>query len=111
MRNAILITLVGILLVSLLTIGVIYALPSDPQAEPISSSSSPSPLEQPDAYPYLLKAYNGKLAVFTDDLIEPDLVFDIYLKTLPEFDQKQLEQGIRVQTYEKLTALIEDYIS
>ena len=111
MRNAILITLVGLLLASLLTIGAIYALPDDPQPEPAPSSSAPSPLEQPDAYPYLLKAYNGKLAVFTDDLIHPNLVFDVYLKTLPEFDQVQLQQGIRVQTYEELTSLIEDYIS
>ena len=111
MRNAILITLVGILLVSLFIIGVIYALPTQPQASSPSSSSVPSPLEQPDAYPYLLKAYDGKLAVFTKDLVQPDLVFDIYIKTLPAFDQEQLQQGIRVQTYEKLTSLIEDYIS
>ena len=111
MRNAVLIPLVGILLGSLLTIGAIYALPEEPQPKPSSSSSLPSPLEQPEAYPYLLKAYQGKLAVFTEDLIHPDLVFDVYLKTLPELDQQQLQQGIRIQTYEELTSRIEDYIS
>ena len=49
--------------------------------------------------------------MFTDDLVEPDLVFDVYVRTLPEYDQQQLERGVRVKDYDKLTALIEDYIS
>ena len=109
MRNAILLTLIGIILVSLVTIGVVYALPEESGGP--SSSSEPPTLEDTSQYPYLLRTYDGKLAVFTDDLVQPDLVFDVYVRTLPEYDQEQLEHGIRVESYDKLTSLIEDYIS
>lgn len=112
MRNAILLTLVGIIAVSLLTVGVVYALPQESPAE-LSSGGSAENVSSEDisGYPYLLRSYDGKLAVFTDDLVEPDLVFDVYVRTLPEYDQQQLERGVRVKDYDKLTALIEDYIS
>ena len=58
-----------------------------------------------------LRPAEGKLAVFTDDLVQPDLVFDVYVRTLPELDQQQLSRGIRVKTYDELTSMIEDYIS
>lgn len=78
MRNAILLTLVGIVAVSLLTVGVVYALPQESPAE-FSSGASAEALSSEDTsgYPYLLRSYDGKLAVFTDDLVEPDLVFDV----------------------------------
>ena len=112
MRNAILLTLVGIVAVSLLTVGVVYALPQESPAEFSSGASAEAlPSEDTSGYPYLLRSYDGKLAVFTDDLVEPDLVFDVYVRTLPEYDQQQLERGVRVKDYDKLTALIEDYKS
>ena len=90
MRNAILLTLIGVIAVSLITIGVVYALP--PQTPSVLTPS-------------------GASAVFTDDLVQPDLVFDVYVRTLPELDQQQLSRGIRVKTYDELTSMIEDYIS
>ena len=107
MRNAILLTLVGIVAVSLLTVGVVYS----PAEFSSGASAEALPSEDTSGYPYLLRSYDGKLAVFTDDLVEPDLVFDVYVRTLPEYDQQQLERGVRVKDYDKLTALIEDYIS
>ena len=112
MRNAILLTLVGIIAVSLLTVGVVYALPQEgPGSQASSMGAAEASSEDTSGYPYLLRSYDGKLAVFTDDLVEPDLVFDVYVRTLPEYDQRQLERGVRVRDYDKLTALIEDYIS
>lgn len=112
MRNAILLILVGIIGVSLITIGAAYAIPQEvpseliPSSTPIISSS-----QDKSEGPFLLRTYDGKLAVFTSDLVEPDLLFEVYVRTLPISDQKALEKGVRVETYEKLTALIEDYIS
>ncbi|MCI8648854.1 MAG: hypothetical protein HFG20_01925 [Anaerotruncus sp.] len=112
MRNAILISLAGILLVSLITIGIVYAIPQKQPPE-LSPSSMPAPpvVEDTTGYPYLLRTYEGKLAIFTNDLVTPDLVFDVYVKTLPEYDREELERGVRVEDYEKLIARIEDYIS
>ncbi|MBE6907391.1 BofC C-terminal domain-containing protein [Marasmitruncus massiliensis] len=112
MRNAILLILVGIIVVSLITIGAAYALPQEVPIELVPSSMPEPPAsENTSGYPYLLRTYEGKLAVFTTDLVEPDMVFDVYVRTLPAADQKALEKGVRVETYEELTALIEDYIS
>lgn len=108
MRNAILLTLAGIFLVSLITIGIAYATPADAGESPSVSESAPEPAGDEM---YLLRAYEGKLAVFTQDLVTPDLVFDVYVRTLPEYDREQLERGVRVGSYEELTKLVEDYIS
>ena len=112
MRNAILLTLIGVIAVSLITIGVVYALPPQtPSVLTPSGASEQIVSEDTSNYPYLLRTYEGKLAVFTDDLVQPDLVFDVYVRTLPELDQQQLSCGIRVKTYDELTSMIEDYIS
>ncbi|MEM1484777.1 hypothetical protein V6615_07815 [Oscillospiraceae bacterium PP1C4] len=112
MRNAILLSLIGVILVSLITIGAVYALPQDtPAGLTPPSSSVPYSSEETSGYPYLLRTYEGKLAVFTTDLVQPDMVFDVYVRTLPELDKEELERGVRVENYDKLTALIEDYIS
>ncbi len=114
MRNAVLLTLGGTVILILLIFLAAYSAPEKtPQLAESSSSSSSSQIsvQESSSWPYLLRAYEGKLAVFTDDLVQPEMVFDVYIKTLPEYDQKELERGIRVENYEKLTALIEDYIS
>ena len=62
-------------------------------------------------YEYLLKEYEGRLAVFKKNSTEPDMVFDLLIKMLPQYDQEQLKQGIYVKDYRELVDLIEDYIS
>ena len=76
MKNAVLLTLAGVFIISLITLGIAYAMPTAAQ-----------------------------------DLVTPDLVFDVYVRTLPETDQEQLQRGIWVASYDKLTELVEDYIS
>lgn len=111
MRNAILLTLAGIFLISLLTIGITYLLPPPPPPVRPEPSSSAQIAPNRTEFPYLLRAYDGKLAIFTSDLVTPDLVFDVYVRTLPEYDQEQLARGVRAKSYEDLTKLVEDYIS
>ena len=53
----------------------------------------------------------GKLAVFLPDKQTPEIVFDVYLSTLPAYDRGQLQLGVPVQDYEELVKRIEDYIS
>ena len=62
-------------------------------------------------YEYLLKEYEGRLAVYKKNSTEPDMVFDLLIKMLPEYDQEQLKQGLYVRDYRELVDLIEDYIS
>lgn len=62
-------------------------------------------------YQYVLKDYGGKLAVFEADSVTPDIVFNVYVKNLPEFDAGELASGVYVRDSEELGRLIEDYIS
>ena len=64
-----------------------------------------------NAVQYYLREHNGKLAVFAPDSDVPELVFDVYLSTLPAYDRGQLQMGIPIYSYEELVQRIEDYIS
>ena len=48
---------------------------------------------------------------FREHVLEPRMEFDVPVRVLPEFDQRQLEAGIYVEDYQTLVSLIEDYIS
>lgn len=78
-------------------------------AEPSSSQSSQDPA--PEETTYVLGEYNGRVSVLSPATREPEMIFDIFIRTLPDIDQELLRQGIQVSTYEELTRLIEDYIS
>ena len=62
---------------------------------------------------YYIRGYEGELAVFREKNSEqPMMIFGgIYLHQLPEYDRRQLEEGIYVKDYQTLTMLLEDYIS
>lgn len=80
----------------------------DPQAA--QQIVSGEPVQEPD-YRYLLRIEGGRLTVYLKGEQEPQMEFDIAVRTLPELDQRQLEEGIYVPDYPTLVALIEDYIS
>ena len=60
---------------------------------------------------YIIKGYEGKLAVFIGDKSEPEILFDVYLHHLPDVDRLKLQEGIRVDDYQELLRLLEDYTS
>lgn len=77
---------------------------NEPAASIAAERISPKPR-------YLLKGYEGKLAVFIIGKEEPELVLDRYLHHLPDVDRLKLEEGIEVVEYADLLRLIEDYTS
>lgn len=59
---------------------------------------------------YRVKAYNGKIAVFVDGDAEPIHTLDSpYVRDLPEYDQKLLENGIIANSNTELLQILEDY--
>lgn len=58
---------------------------------------------------YVLKEYNGKLAVFEMDSENPVEVFSVFVNTLPQVDRDLLKNGIIASTKAELLRLIEDY--
>lgn len=85
------------------------SLPEPSDAPP--ELSAPSPSQPEEAAGYLLGEYGGRVSVLSPATREPEMIFDIFVRTLPDADQELLREGIRVETYEELTRLIEDYIS
>ena len=64
-----------------------------------------------ESYAYILKSYNGRVAVFLPGAAEPQMVLDKLVRHLPDYDQIQLERGIPLKDYAALSSAIEDYIS
>lgn len=62
-------------------------------------------------YEYILREYEGRLAVFFPGREQPQKIFDVYVSTLPEYDRGQLSQGIPVKDYRALLRRIEDFAS
>lgn len=71
----------------------------------------PPPADAPQDYQYVLREKDGRLAVFLKGQEEPQMVLDVSVRVLPEYDQRQLETGIYVADYQALVQLIEDFIS
>lgn len=74
----------------------------------------PSQEKQVQAYEveqYIVSVYEEKIAVFTQGDSLPIEIYDVYIGTLPEKDQKSLRKGIAVQGKARLRQMIEDYTS
>ena len=59
---------------------------------------------------FLLGIKDGKIALWKDGESQPR-IFPYRAETLPEADQKRLEEGIRIEDGTKLAQLLEDYLS
>lgn len=80
--------------------------------EPSASNTSTPNFPIPPRIPkYVLRGFEGRLAVFIGDKSQPEIIFDQYIHLLPDVDRKDLERGIEVDDYEQLLKLIEDYTS
>lgn len=57
---------------------------------------------------YIVKDFNGSVAVFEPENPKPVRVTDVYISHLPKSDQKMLSHGIRVKNQSELNTLLED---
>lgn len=92
----------------IITVSFLLLIPGRWQAE--AEQEEPRE-ENGETFAYELTNYKGKLAVcfYGDD--DPQMVLDVYIHTLPDYDQKQLDFGVPVKDYEELLKRIEDYSS
>ena len=59
---------------------------------------------------YILKAYDGRIAVFSSENPgKPVSETDILISSLRAVDQKKLTAGIHAETYEQIVRLLEDF--
>ncbi|MDR3552071.1 MAG: BofC C-terminal domain-containing protein [Clostridia bacterium] len=96
---------------SLLTVATIVPaavlLPRRAAAAHVTSPASSSATQSG----YIVRDYNGKVAVFSAQGGEPQQVLDVYTSTLPQEARLQLQAGIHVGTRDELLALLENYSS
>ncbi len=62
-------------------------------------------------YKYIVREYNGKLAVFEFGENKPFRITDLDVALLPQSDQRVLAGGIRVADNKELIRVLEDYCS
>ena len=60
---------------------------------------------------YVIGIYEEKVAVFAQGDSIPIEIYDVYVSTLPESDQRDLKKGVEVYGKLKLKLLVEDYTS
>lgn len=73
-------------------------------------SRNVSHTEKP-SYSYIIKEYNGKLAVFETGSDVPFRITELDISTLPISDQTILNNGIEVSDSKELSRILEDYCS
>lgn len=62
-------------------------------------------------YQYTIVDYNGKVSVVRRGEDTPYEIFDTYTSSLPEIDQAELKEGVRIYSDAQLQKAIEDYTS
>ena len=65
---------------------------------------------QQEEIKYVLKDYNGRIALFYESKEKPIEVYNVFTSSLPETDAQQLEKGIAV-TEDELNKVLSDNIS
>lgn len=78
---------------------------------PRHTAAAASSAAQTQQAGYIVRDYNGRIAVFGSAGGGPQQVFDVYTNQLPGDVQQQLKKGIHVRTHDDLLALIENYTS
>ena len=76
------------------------------------STETPATTEQTTQYKtYVVREYDGMVAVFEKHKERPVKITDTYVSSLPQGDRDNLRDGIEVNSDEKLRKLLEDLCS
>jgi len=62
-------------------------------------------------YLYIIREYDGRVAVFARGESNPEMVLERLVHHLPTYDRIQMQEGVRVYTIQELQDRIEDYTS
>ncbi len=77
------------------------------QSEEVAKAQNSEPV----TWQYVIREYNGNIAVFEQGNDIPFELYEVPVETLPEEDVKSLQNGIQVRTEQELRRLIEDLTS
>ena len=74
-------------------------------------ATRPPPSAPEREYLYLIREYQGRVAVFGRNPDTPEIILERFVRHLPSYDQIQLREGVKVHSVQELEARIEDYTS
>ena len=100
---------VGILVCILTVLMVIFAIRLLPSGEVKAFAIGPEYRGEDVAF--VVKAFQGKVAVFLEGEENPAIVLDTVVATLPFTDQEELSKGIKIKGSDALRQAIEDLTS
>jgi len=80
-------------------------------AHTVSQLSGPGTFPTEPDYLYIIREYDGYVAVFARGESSPEMVLERMVHHLPAYDRIQLQEGVPVFTQEELQERIEDYTS
>lgn len=75
-----------------------------------SVSETPKNTSQTEQF-YILKEYNGKIAIFSSNSDTPINITNASVAKLPKDDQQSLKEGIKAKDEQELNRLLEDFCS
>jgi len=113
---------ISLLVVCIVAVTAAQLLGGEPEAPkvtdaPVSEVTRPrifAPQQAPQRereYLYIIREYEGRVAVFGQDPDIPEMILEMFVRHLPAYDQMQLREGVRVYSKQELDARIEDYTS
>ena len=100
-----LLAVTGIILITCVCAEAVFASPVSADPPPKASS------EETQSAGYLLREYNGKIAVFKTGEDKPVKITSTQVASLPKQDAKKLKEGISAATRQELEKALEDYCS
>lgn len=106
MQSAINIFLSAVALSAIIAVGSLYA-----GADSNSPQEALPAAETSNETTYILREYEGKLAMFRDYSDMPGRVYDFDVSLLTDYDRELLKQGIALPSERELERLLEDLTS
>ena len=82
-----------------------------PKETEIPAEAESSFSEETENEKAVLGVFEGKLALFKGKSPYPNIVYDFFIRNLPQEDQNRLSEGIAVFSQSELEALLEDFMS
>lgn len=75
---------------------------------PVYSEREEENIEPEKENYFTVKSYEGKIGIFEADGRLYDII-DVYVKTLPEADKREIQKGFIIESEEELRKIREDY--
>lgn len=102
LKACILLSLCGLLAIGIAGYGILNADAGRNAAT--QTTEAPTPL-------YTFSQYEGRLALYQRGYAMPVEIYDVYLDTFPEEEQKRILAGIPAESDAEIQKIIEDYTS